>query len=286
MIVLASAVVAVAAVQLLAWHALPSPSHRSAVLDGLSSDYPDPQLISSLVHVLESAGFSVDVYDGSEITVDLYRVLATKGYQFVLFRVHSAFQDGQAWLFTSEVYSKEKLLTRYGAELFSNQIAPARTFLGGEMVLAVGPEFIRRSSLGNWMGAVIVLAGCYGTAGGNLPQAFVERGASAVIGWNGLVSANHADRASLTLMRLLLKEKMTVGDAVEETMLQVGEDPGFHTSLTSYPADRFPDQDLWIATDPILREEYGTVPTLCREALSHPQPLSAGVPQDADVIFE
>jgi len=285
-IILVSSVVAVAALQLLARYALSGPSYRSAILDELSPDHPDPQLISSLEGIMEKAGFSVDVYGPSEITVELYRVLAMKRYQFILFRVHSAFNDGKTWLFTSEAYSKEKLLTRYVAELLSDQIAPARSYVGEERVLAIGPEFIRRSSQGNWMGAVILLAGCSGTAGESLPKAFVERGASVVIGWNGLVSAGHADQASLTLVRLLFEEKVTVGAAVDETMLQIGQDPDFHSLLTLYPAGQFPDRSLWMSIDLIVRGEPQTVWMSRKEAPSHPQLMSVRVRQDADAIFE
>lgn len=285
-IIFVSSVVAVAAVQLLARYALSGPSYRSAILDELSTDHPDPQLISSLVRIMEDTGFSVDVYSPSKVTVDLYRVLAMKRYQFVLFRVHSAFQDGDTWLFTSEAYSKETLLNRYNVELLSDQIAPARSFLGQEMVLAVGPEFIRRGSLGNWMDAVIVLAGCYGTAGESLPQAFVERGVSVVIGWDGLVSANHADRASLTLVKLLFEEKMAVRAAVDETMLQVGQDMDFGSLLTFYPADRSPDRSLWMSISSIVRGESETVWMSCEAAPNHSHLVSVRVRQDADAIFE
>jgi hypothetical protein len=222
--------------------------HRSAIVDELSIDYPNPTVVSSLETTMEEAGFSVDLYGPSEVTVELFRSLPSRRYEFVLFRVHAAFHNGDAWLFTSEAYSKEELLNKHVVELVTDQIAPARSFVGEGRVLAVGPEFIRRS-MGNWMGAIVVLAGCYGTAGDSLPKAFVDRGASAVVGWNQAVSAEHADLASIQLVKLLFVDKMKVNDAVDMVMRQVGPDPSYHSSLTVYSADHRADETLWVLPD-------------------------------------
>jgi hypothetical protein len=230
----ASLVVAVLSSEIISPYLMSALSLRSAIVDEESVDYPNPTLISSLARIMESAGYSVDVYGGPDVTVELYRVLPTKGYRFVLFRVHAAFDKGEAWLFTSEPYSKEVLLNKYAFELVSNQIAPARRFIGDEFVLAVGPEFVRAGSRGNYAGAIILVAGCYGTAGESLPRAFVERGASVVVGWNGLVNADHADLASLMFVQLLFEEKLEVPAVVEEVTLHIGGDPSFHSSLTYY----------------------------------------------------
>lgn len=232
-VIISSLVVAVLSSEIISPYVMSRLSLRSAIVDEESVDYPNPTLISSLARIMESAGYSVDVYGGPDVTVDLYRVLPTKGYRFVLFRVHAAFDKGEAWLFTSEPYSLV-LRNKYAFELVSNQIARARRFIGEDIVLAVGPEFVRAGSRGNYAGAIILVAGCYGTAGESLPRAFVERGASVVVGWNGLVSAEHADSASLMFVQLLFEEKLEVPAVVEEVTLHIGGDPNFHSSLTYY----------------------------------------------------
>jgi len=244
-LIVALSVLGVVAVQFLVRYRFSLPSHRAAILDELSIDYPNPTVLSSLVATMEEAGFSVDLYGPSQVTVELYRSLPAKRYEFVLFRVHAAFHGGDTWLFTSEAYEKEELLNKYVVELVTDQIAPARSFAGEGRVLAVSPEFIRKS-MGNWMGAVVVLAGCYGTTGDSLPKAFVDRGASAVVGWNQAVSAEHADLASLELVKLLFVDKMKLNAAVEAVMLQVGPDPSYHSSLTVYPTDHPSDQTLYL----------------------------------------
>lgn len=247
-LIVALSVLGVVAVQFLVRYRSSLPSYRAAILDELSIDYPNPTVISSLVATIKEAGFSVDLYGPSQVTVELYRSLPAKGYEFVLLRVHAAFHGGDTWLFTSEAYSKEELLNKYVVELVTDQIAPARSFAGEGRVLAVSPEFIRKT-MGNWMGAVVVLAGCYGTAGDSLPKAFVDRGASAVVGWNQAVSAEHADLASLELVKRLFAEKMTVNDAVDTVMRQVGPDPSYHSSLTVFSADDRGDETLWLFAD-------------------------------------
>jgi hypothetical protein len=57
MVIFASTAVAVAAVQLLAWRALSGRPRRSRILDGLSSDHPDSQPISSLAYIMKSEAF-------------------------------------------------------------------------------------------------------------------------------------------------------------------------------------------------------------------------------------
>jgi len=247
-LIVASSFLGLMVVQFLAGPHVSFTSRRSAIVDELSIDYPNPTVVSSLVTTMEEVGFSVDVYGPSEVTVELYRSLPTGGYGFVLFRVHAAFHNGDTWLFTSETYSKEELLNKHVVELVTDQIAPARSFVGEERVLAVSPEFIRRS-MGNWMGAIVVLAGCYGTTGESLPRAFVDRGASAVVGWNQAVSAEHADLASLRLVKLLFVDKMKVDEAVDMVMRQVGPDPSYHSSLTVYSADHRADETLWLLPD-------------------------------------
>jgi hypothetical protein len=247
-LIIALSILGVVTVQFPAWYRFSLQSHRAVILDELSVDYPNPTVISSLVAAMKEAGFSVDLYGPSQVTVELYRSLPAKGYEFALFRVHAAFHDGDAWLFTSEAYSKEELLNKYVVELVTDQIAPARSFVGEERVLAVGPEFIRKS-VGNWMGAIVVLAGCYGTAGDSLPKAFVYRGASAVVGWNQAVSAEHADLASLELVKLLFVDKMKLNAAVYAVMRKVGPDPIYHSSLTVYSADHPADETLWLLAD-------------------------------------
>jgi hypothetical protein len=66
-------------------------------------------------------------------------------------------------------------------------------------------------------------------------EAFVQKGAEAVIGWSGRVSASHTDAATERLLRHLLIERLTTRDAVAQTIAEVGPDPEYDSSLLVYP---------------------------------------------------
>lgn len=60
--------------------------------------------------------------------------------------------------------------------------------------------------------------GCYGLFSQDLPQAFIERGASVVIGWKGLVGTQHTDDATRTLLRLV----QSISKQLEEARAKKG----------------------------------------------------------------
>ena len=99
-----------------------------------------------------------------------------------------------------------------------------QAFNGSEVVFAVTPKLIRERSIMDYDGTVVVLMGCFGLHSLDLPKAFVGRGASVVIDWNGLVDIKEADKATLTLLRMMLLEKMSVDESVKVTMSDVGSD--------------------------------------------------------------
>jgi hypothetical protein len=83
--------------------------------------------------------------------------------------------------------------------------------------------------------AVIVLMGCHGLYSPDLPRAFIERGASVVIGWNGFVDVKHTDDATPTLLRAILLDKLSIDESVRATMRKIGADPETGSWLDYYP---------------------------------------------------
>jgi len=81
------------------------------------------------------------------------------------------------------------------------------------------------------------MMGCDGLATETIAEALVERGAKAVVSWNGLVSAEHTDAAAEQLLRYLVTEKLTLGEAVEKTAADVGPDPVYGSVLRLYPPE-------------------------------------------------
>jgi hypothetical protein len=183
----------------------------------------------------------VDYCPGEQVTVDFYRGLGTRGYDFIVLRAHAARlrrADGTAYdevaLFTSEPYStsthideqraKYLIRTRYSAE-------DQRRFFG------IMPEFVESEAKGTFDGATVILMGCDGLRSEATARAFVKRGAAAFIGWDKEVSAERTDQATLLLLRSLLLDHLGTGEAVAQTMSEVGPDPSFDSHLRYYPAE-------------------------------------------------
>ena len=107
----------------------PEPEARKAALvDQIALTNPSSEFTDQALAYLSEAGFSTDVYEGEEITVEFFRTLSEKGYQLILFRTHSTNilnetqPGGPVFLFTSEVYDKNK----YIKQQLANRLGRAR----------------------------------------------------------------------------------------------------------------------------------------------------------------
>ena len=185
---------------------------KAALIDSLSLTDPDPVFISNVTRSLFVAGYAVEYYDPSQVTVDLFRNLALQDYSIVIIRGHTATFQGiptSLTIVTSEPYSSLKHIY----EQLIGQVAPA-IVRPGNTFFAITPAFIRDAMKGSLRGTLIVQMGC-GTLTGNrdIATAFMERGASAFIGWNNTVSSWYTD---LTTQKFVssLTHGHTVTDAV------------------------------------------------------------------------
>jgi hypothetical protein len=153
----------------------------------------------------------------------------------LILRVHSA-TGGHPFLslFTCELYSQ----SRYYYEQITEKLC--RVFYSAEDAPAyfgILPSFIQLSSNGRFQNSTIVAMGCEGLNNTEMAKAFLMAGAKAYIGWNKAVTASHTDTATLHLLQNLLIEKLTLKEAVEHTMKDVGPDPAFRSQLIYYPLD-------------------------------------------------
>jgi len=211
------------------------PLAKAAIVDHLSISWPNADFVKECTHLLEGAGYAVDYYRGEQVTVEFYRRLPSHGYKLILLRVHSAYIHKYLSLamFTSEPYSKQ----RYVYEQLRNRVAsgyiePYRK--GDPRYLVITDKFVRFSMKGSFDNAIIVMMGCTGIKK-CAATAFLQRGAKAYIGWNGPVSAHHTDRATMHLLKHLLVEKETIGNAVTKTMKNVGWEPNYKSTLLFWP---------------------------------------------------
>ncbi len=211
---------------------------KAAIVDQLGAHYPNQEFLETAESLMRQAGFGVDIYGAEKVTVNLYGSLSTHGYKLIVFRVHAGVDEKRknspVGLFTVEPYSE----LAYPQEQLAELVEPAQAFNRTETVFGVTPKFIRERTILDYDGAVIILTGCFGLYSRELPQAFIDRGASVVIGWNGLIDVKRTDMATSVLLRMMLAEKMSVGASVSAVMREVGADAEYASILSYYPQDR------------------------------------------------
>lgn len=215
----------------------------AAIVDQLSSVQADPEFIQAATEALEASGFVVDVYQGDEITVDLYRSLSGGGYKLIVYRAHAGLlshsgSSGQevtraTAIFSNEPYSEDQ----HVLEQLDGQLAKARVGEGYPVVFAIGARFVTRSMEGAFDDTVVIMMGCNTLYLQDLAQAFVNAGASAYIGWGGLVTLDYVDQATVELLNSLSQEGVTVAQAISSTMATVGTDPYYDAFPTYFPGE-------------------------------------------------
>lgn len=215
-------------------------ARKAAIVDQIALAYPNPEFVKRALTYLEDAGFDVDVYEGKDVTVEFYRALPSKGYKLILLRTHSTnilneTQRGPVFLFTSEPYDKH----RYVREQLTSQIGSAKVLYDDDAPLyfAVVSRFVRQSMIGRFNDTLIIIGGCQSLGTLDLASALVERGASAVIGWDEWVDLSHNDEAMAHLLHGLVVEGLTIEQAIAKTMNEVGPDPTYEAVLTYFPKE-------------------------------------------------
>jgi len=236
---LAVAVVGGLVFWVLSWSGGSSHGPRTAVIvDQLSLTQPNPAFAEEARSVLEQAGYLVDDFEGDEVTVEFYSGLPLRDYDLVILRVHSGVaavwgeMTDYVGLFTGEPYSE----TKYAEAEDAGLLGPATYYRGSESVFGVSPEFITSGMWGKFHDTTVIMMGCDGLKSETTAEAFVRKGAEVVVGWSGRVSASHTDKATEHLLQHLLIEGHTMRDAVALTMVEVGPDPDYDSTLGVYPS--------------------------------------------------
>lgn len=135
-------------------------------------------------------------------------------------------------MFTTEVYDKKRYL-RLQAE---DQVRAGKLlYEESPDLFLIGPKFVRRSMKGRFDDAVIIIGGCQSLALPDLGQAFLDGGASAFIGWNGMVDLSHNNETVLALLRAMTVDGLSPQRAVEESKNKMGPDPIYKSYLDLLP---------------------------------------------------
>ncbi|MFC1908608.1 hypothetical protein ACFLXD_01875 [Chloroflexota bacterium] len=216
---------------------------KAAIVDQLYLLEPNPAFIEQASRALESYGFTVDVWQGEEITVDFYRDLPSYGYKLIVFRIHSGLlltptgskviASKLTYLFTGEKYTTTKYVTEQLTERVSNALMSDEY----PEIFAINSEFINQELHGGFTDAVILMMGCETYFFDDMAEAFVRQGASVYLGWSTWVSLEYVDKATLNLLDNLSTENLTIERGIAETMSEVGTDPYFTAYLKYYPAE-------------------------------------------------
>jgi hypothetical protein len=201
---------------------------RAVIIDGLALTKPNPQFIEEAEDVLSKVGFDVDVYVGSNVTINL--LMNIGGYELIVLRVHSAIdtKSGFLYLFSTERYN----LTGYLYEQISGAVREAYTFNERE-----GPYFALRadllgcSSRDGLNDSSIIMMGCNGTNSWRTIVRLFERGVKNIVAWDGYVDLTYSDKITLSLLKAVYEDKMDFPKAVEKTMDEYGVDPIWKSRL-------------------------------------------------------
>lgn len=219
---------------------------KAAIVDGLMH-FSNPEFVEEATELLRDAGYHVDYVEGEEVTVDFYRRLPSLGYSLIVLRVHCGplyryLDDGTripegTVLFTTETYDQKKYFNYQERGLVAIARITARP---DELYFAVPTWFFDKCAEGEMQNATVVLDSCYGFYA-DMPlmmaKAFMGLGAKVFIGWDGEVQAEHTDSAVLTLLRALCEDDLTVEEAVERAMEEVGPDPHYRSVMQFHPTD-------------------------------------------------
>ncbi len=211
----------------------------AAIIDQLSSSYPNQVLTEEITRYLGDYGFQVDYYHGDDVTVDFYRELASLEHNLLIIRSHSGTfnysgdieRDMMTCLFTTEPYNKWE----YIGEQISDQILRASVDEGESVFFAIAPKFITESMKGRFNDTVVIINGCSGLYSLDLAEAFMDKGASAIIAFDESVNLDYSDEVTLFLIENLFSNGLTVAQAVDTSMTEKGPDPDSDAVLRYYP---------------------------------------------------
>ena len=212
---------------------------KAAIIDQHFSLQPNPGFIEQVTRQLEDFGFSVDLYQGENVTVKLFRNLPRSKYELIIFRVHSGLRLDQdninygTWLFTNEPYSEIQHVHYQHAEL----LAKGKIDEGYPWVFAIGSKFVIQSMKGKFDNAVIVMMGCGPMYIDDMAQAWNLKGASVSIGWDERTSLHYCDGATVELISKLLSQEMTINQAVVSVMSEIGPGPAYNAQLKYFPLE-------------------------------------------------
>ncbi|MCJ7771035.1 hypothetical protein MUP37_05610 [Candidatus Bathyarchaeota archaeon] len=201
---------------------------KAAILDGLYDAYPNVTWTRSITNCLLSSGYSVDLFSGTNVTIDLLRSI--HGYKILILRMHSAVHtDGFLYLFSGEHYSESKYIEEQRARVVWGGL----TFNHTEQPYFALNAVLLGKIYDGLNGSTIILMGCNGTSSPYSVQRLFEQGVKQYISWNGYVDPDHSDQSTLALTEASYAELLGLEEAVKKVNREIGPDP-YGSTLVYY----------------------------------------------------
>jgi len=192
-------------------------SLNAAIIDQLAKEFPNPTFVENATDILKNAGFNINYYNES-LDVGFFKTLAKNNYGIIILRVHSALREDNSTvdLFTSEEFSQYK----YEWELENGYVAKGEfLYRPGKYYFAITARFVENLD-GRFPKSIVFAMGCWSLKPEAdkplLARAFIDKGAKAYLGWTDLVWPRDTDSETLRLLRLLLNENKTFGEALSQ----------------------------------------------------------------------
>jgi hypothetical protein len=220
---------------------------RAAIVDQLSVQAPNPGFVERVTQTLRRAGYAVDYFPAAEVTVQFYRDLPRGRYDLIVMRTHSAPASKgtpkkvrateEIGLFTGELHVPGTYEEEGRSGLLGLAYYTYEDYASGRQrpSVAVLPAFIRSRMRGDLGGAVVVLMGCQTFKTLSAAKALAAKGASAVIGWDGLIDGAFSDAVTELLVENLVTAGLSPDRAVLRTTRVAGRDPSYGARLAIYP---------------------------------------------------
>jgi len=207
----------------------PTVQRSIALIDQLGSAQANPAFADNLSSAAKNAGYSFDYYPTGAASVDFFVNLPDRGYQIIILRTHGTglVASDPSAIVTSDQYSSSQHVT----DQLTDRVTSVDVH--GTRFFALEPSFVSDVMCGRFSGTLVLAMFCAGTQYLSLARAFVDKGAGAYIGWNGVVTISHADQTFEALVSLLVEGK-PVDKSIQDVTTTVGPDPLHGATLQIY----------------------------------------------------
>ena len=197
--------------------------HRVGLIDTLANSNPDKEFIQSVQSVSEGSGRTFRYFTSDTLSLDSFVNLPLGGYSILILRTHAGYSNVttshlEVAIATSEPYDNY----RHVSDQLWDQVAEVK--IDGSFYFGLTPLFVSQRLCGTFPRTVILAMGCYTMDSNDLGRAFVSKGASAFVGWKGIVHEGETDIAFSRLIPLLLADT-SVDVAVHQVMQSMGHYP-------------------------------------------------------------